>query len=137
MDHKTYLTEEKDCASCMDSIDQTTYVLYKDNASSNWKLCGYCSTCVQTLLDTKWDDFVRSYETIDCLATLKRLTKNGPPINLREPKGIPCENDNDEVFSFYYCDKEQSAKLKNSYEGAEREKMWSVIKKKYEDESRK
>jgi len=113
--------ENHECASCLDTLSEENFVLYKDNEQSDWKPCQYCSTCIKHMLKTKWENYVQAVDKADCVAELRRLLDKGPPINFRDPS-IKCDNERSEVHKFYYSGCEQSAKLEGSLVDEEREK---------------
>lgn len=128
--------EITECKCCLSEIDIINYVLYKDSSESKWLSCFYCCDCIQELLKTSWERYVKLIEKADCAAALKRLINIGPPINIRDPDGIPCDNESKEVYIFYFNDSEQSAKLVGSYVGEDRTKWWDELKethKKFEE----
>lgn len=124
MDFKHYFDPNKNnnCYSCLDTLCEENYVLYKDKEENDWYPCIYCSECIKYMLDTQWGQYMQNISQPDCAATLRRILESGPPINLRD-KSIICNNDNSEVYKFYFSKCEQSAKLKGSLVGEEREKF--------------
>lgn len=110
------------CKLCFEDITHDTFVLYKDqdNQDAIWLQCVYCSICVQDLLELQWSRYVEQIKSETCVIALKRLIDEGPPINFRDAKAVPCNNPRNEVCQFYFNNSIQSAKLKDSFVGEER-----------------
>jgi hypothetical protein len=116
-----------ECVVCCDTIDEKTFVLYKDQKEGEWKSSSFCSSCVKHMIKTSWKTYVDKIEKADCADALKKSVNIGPPINFRD-QGVPCENKTKEVQSFYYDGESQSAKLEGSLIGEERTKWWDNVK---------
>jgi len=114
----------KECECCYCEVDDSNYTLYRENKEDVWKSSKYCKTCVAHLLITGWETYLKHVKDADCAAALRRVIKNGPPINLRDSLAFPCKGDN-EVDAFYYDGEIQSAKLAGSLVSDEREKFWN------------
>lgn len=123
MNYEKYFDNNKEytCISCYDNITNENYVLYKDNEISPWKSCNFCEICIINMIETQWELYVQNVATEDCEPTLRKLLNKGPPINLRE-NSIICDNEQSEVYKFWFANSEQSAKLKGSLEGEQRNK---------------
>ena len=119
--------EIKDCKCCLSEINSNNYVLYKDNIESEYKSSFFCSDCVSILVETGWNTYISNVNNADCAAALKRLIEKGPPINLRDDYGVPCDNENNEVVIFYFGDGIKSAKLNGSLVGDERLIWWGEM----------
>ena len=83
--------ENNECVLCFDDITDN-YVYYKDNPDSEWTPCKYCSICIQDLIDNQWSIYTEQIKNETCMATLRRLIEEGPPINFRDKKAVPCNN---------------------------------------------
>lgn len=118
MEHKSEVPAELTCACCWDDITSSNYVEYKASESSEWLTSGYCMTCIEQLIETQWDQYVNGLANSTCKAEQRRLLNRGPPINIRDPKALPCPDDA-EVFQLWYMidNSTHSAKLKGSLEG--------------------
>lgn len=120
--------EGQTCSCCWDDIttENNNYVEYRAVASGDWLPSGYCQGCIEVLLSSQWQNYIKSLETTTCKAEMRRLLERGPPINIRDPKALPCPNDG-EVFELWYQSDNQvhSAKLTGSLEGKEREVFWN------------
>ena len=123
--------KNNECALCFDNITDN-YVYYKDNPDSKWIPCKYCSICIQDLIDNQWSIYTEQIKNETCMATLRRLIEEGPPINFRDKKAVPCNNSNGEVYQFYYNGCIQNAKLKDSLVGEERLKYLDELNKIYQ-----
>ena len=121
MNYELFYPTDKECASCFDNMNKHNYVLYKDNEQGNWMPCIYCSVCIDYMLKSNWENYVKQIDTADCAVALKRLIERGPPINFRD-NHLECKNETGEVYKFYYDNAEQSSKLHGSLTGDEREK---------------
>ena len=106
------------CACCWDDIDSSNYVEYKSSAESEWLPSLFCANCIEHLRSTQWDQYVNGLAKTTCKAEQRRLLERGPPINIRDPKALPCPNDG-EVFLFWFMSDnlEHGAKLTNALEG--------------------
>eukprot|EP01031_Cornospumella_fuschlensis_P037326 gene37326-45316_t len=93
---------------------------------AQWVSSRYCESCVRYLLRTQWQSYLDHLEKPTCRAELRRLVKDGPPINLRDKEGLPCP-DNGEVMMLWFMssDREESAMLKGAIVGEERQRFWS------------
>lgn len=130
LDPQNKIPTGSECKCCCNEIGEENYVFYRDHKDGELIFCNYCDECITYLLENSWETYVKAVDKADCLAALKRLRELGPPINLRE-QGVPCNNESKEIYELYYKNSIQSAKLKNSLTGIEREKYWDVIKEKY------
>jgi len=124
MEHKEPV-EGNTCACCWDDICQSNYVEYRSHESGDWLSSGYCQSCLQHLIQTQWQVYISSLEKSTCRAEMKRLLGRGPPINLRDPKALPCPNDG-EVFEVWFMSDGaiHSAKLDGSLLGEDRDIFW-------------
>ena len=76
-------------------------------------------------MQTQWKTYVTGLEKSTCKAEVRRMLKNGPPINLRDIKALPCPDDGETQLLWYASDQqEHSAKLTDSLLGEERERFW-------------
>ena len=98
-----------ECISCFEEINDLVY--YRDKEEGEWKNSPYCFICIDYLLKNQWKNYTEEVKNETCKRTLIRLIKIGPPIYLREPVGLPCENENNEVYELKINDKIISAKL--------------------------
>ncbi|KAL3757651.1 hypothetical protein ACHAWU_009496 [Discostella pseudostelligera] len=146
------------CLCTMEDITEEdgNYVEYQTYPSLQWKPCQFEASVVQQLLDTQFQQYLTRVKSTDCQAELKRLLKNGPPIYIHDKHGLPLAGDNNEkggdggdnnekggddgggagggdthVCKLWFASdgKERSAKLTNSLEGEERERLWQELKK--------
>ena len=127
-------SKNKECALCFDDITKDNYAFYNDNEelpNSEWIPCKYCSACIQDSLDNQWSIYVQQLKNETCVATLKRLIEDGPPINFRDKRAVPCNNPTGEVYEFYYNGDQQQAKLKDSLIDNERSKYIDELNKMY------
>ncbi len=128
------IPEDECCIFCCDDITADNYAEYlpypdeavkegedgkKATSSSGWLRCIYCSDCLEDqMLKKQWAMWVERVKTTDCKAEQRRLLTVGPPINLKDDKGIPCPN-NGEVYKLWYSkdNTEKVAKLEGSLVG--------------------
>lgn len=118
------------CLVCYDDITEETKTLYKryDNKNdTDYVESRCCTVCLKHMLDISWDNYVKQIKNADCEAQMKRLLEHGPPINLRCINILSSDSENkidpkEEFESFYFDNDIQSAKLKGSLIGEEREK---------------
>jgi hypothetical protein len=88
--------------------------------------------CIGQLLSTQWNAYVSALAKTTCKAEQRRLLARGPPINLRDPKALPCAEEGEVQLLWYMAEgAEKSAKLEGSLEGEEREKFFDEQKKFY------
>jgi hypothetical protein len=106
------------CACCFDDIVPDSYVEYQSSSHSEWLSSVYCVGCIEILIQSQWNQYVNALATTKCKAEQRRLLTAGPPVNVRDPKGLPCPDDC-EVYMFWYMrdEQEHSAKLQGSLEG--------------------
>ncbi|KAG5187566.1 hypothetical protein JKP88DRAFT_235159 [Tribonema minus] len=117
--------EGKECMVCMDDIDMEKYVEYRVGAGGPWKPCGFCVTCVETLLATQWQKYVDQLAKASCKAEQRRLLDRGPPITIYDRNGLPCPEGQDVDMLWYGRDKQEySAKLAGALEGQARRDWW-------------
>lgn len=116
---------EGTCLCCWDDISASNYVEYRSAVDGAWLPSGYCQACIEQLISTQWSTYTNSLEKTTCKAEMRRLLQRGPPINIRDPKALPCPEDA-EVHSLWFAHDgfEHSAKLVGSLEGVERDKYW-------------
>lgn len=83
---------------------------------TNWVFL--LKACIDQLLLTQWSKYTTALEKTTCKAEQRRLLAKGPPINISDPKALPCP-DGGEVHSLWYMVdlKEHSAKLEGSLAG--------------------
>ena len=87
-----------DCACCFEDID--IKIKYRDRPEGEWKECPYCKECILYMKEHQFLDYVKQVEQETCEKSLKRLIEMGPPLKVREPVLLPCENKTDEVYEF-------------------------------------
>ena len=129
-------SESSTCACCWDDISPENYVEYlpyphsENNHSPQWLPSGFCQTCLEHLLRTQFSLWTESLAKSTCLAEQRRLLRNGPPVNLRDDKALPCPNKG-EVHKLWYMSDGQihSAKLEGSLEGEVSFPIQLVLKK--------
>jgi hypothetical protein len=114
---------------CCSKIDNSNYVLYKDRELEDWKSSFYCTDCIKYMLLTQWEEYVKLINSANCESALKRLIEEGPPINIRDMMGLPCENETKEPLYLYYDEGHRYAQLKGSLIGEARQKWWDELKK--------
>ena len=95
-----------------------------------WKPAMFEQSVVQQLLETQFHDYVKSVETTDCQATLRRLLKAGPPVYIFDKHAFPLEEGDTHVVNLWYAsdNQERSAKLDGAKEREERQKLWDELK---------
>lgn len=123
--------EGSSCACCWDDITSENYVEYRSFDSSSahsslqWLPSGYCQACVEQLIKTQWYTYVSSIEKSTCRAEMKRLLARGPPVNVRDPKAMPCPDEREVAELWYISDGAvHDAKLEGSLTGEAREAFW-------------
>lgn len=106
-----------ECIICIEDIDPV--VKYKDKPGGEWRNSPYCSDCMEHFVSNQWFTYVSTIETETCEKTLRRMIQKGPPTHIREPVGLPCENDRGEVIEYRVGDQIKSSRLRGVYEGQE------------------
>ena len=127
------MTDPDSCLICFDDITNETMTMYKrykrssgnnqDNENNFYTKSKCCVTCVKHMLDVSWENYVDRLKNADCEAEMRRLLELGPPINLRCSNVLESDNKIDpkeEFESLYFDNQEQSAKLKGSLIGDDR-----------------
>ena len=107
-------------------------VEYQSYPSLKWKPCLYEKTIVEKLLAEQFTTFVERVKKTDCQAELRRLLAAGPPIWLEDSHALPLAEEGDtHVVQLWFAEgnEEVSAKLTGAVEGAERDQLWSELKK--------
>ena len=115
-------SEGATCLCCWDDIISSNFVEYRAISEGQWLPSGFCEMCIDQLIKTQWETYVKAIEKTTCKAEMRRLLQRGPPINVRDIKALPCPDDG-EVFSLWYSSdsNEHSAKLDGSLTGDERD----------------
>lgn len=126
--YKDFDSEIKQCKCCFGDMDKDVYAFYQENKDEDWYSSNYCKDCITQMLGNGWNIYVEQIKKADCKAALLKLIERGPPINLRDKLAFPCENPQCEVYAFYFDDKVQSAKLKDSFTGKKRKEWWDELK---------
>ncbi|RYH06296.1 hypothetical protein EON65_43045 [archaeon] len=125
--HKTSPPHGAHCASCWDALLADNYAEYMPfpNVGSDglpepaqWIPSRYCESCIRYLLRTQWQSYLDHLDKPSCRAELRRLVKEGPPINIRDNEGLPCP-DHGEVMMLWFMSTghEESAMLKGAIVG--------------------
>lgn len=117
-----------ECKCCFNDIETNEVVYYCDSDKQEWIVSKYCYNCLNYMLNNDWLTFVDKINNTDCLAELRKMVKIGPPINIRDPVGLPCNNQSGEVYMFKYNNKLMDAKLNGSLVNIERDIYWDEIK---------
>lgn len=121
--------EASECLCCLEPMTIDLYVEYKPLDESPWLVSGYCVECISSLIKMQWSKFVDGIKNSTCEAELRRMVSKGPPINLRDPKALPCPNDGEVALLWFGRDGEcHSAKLAGSLIGEERDRYWQELK---------
>ncbi|KAL3798980.1 hypothetical protein HJC23_005119 [Cyclotella cryptica] len=124
-------TEGMCCLCTMEDItdEDENYVEFQSYPSMKWKPAQFELCVVQQLLDTQFEQYIKSVKTTDCQATLRRLLKNGPPIYISDKHGFPLEEGDTHVCTLWFAidGQERTAKLKGAVEGEEREALWKEL----------
>ncbi|KAL7517586.1 hypothetical protein ACHAWX_004948 [Stephanocyclus meneghinianus] len=119
------------CLCTMEDItdEDQNYVEFQSYPSMKWKPAQFELCVVQQLLDTQFEQYIKSVKTTDCQATLRRLLKNGPPIYISDKHGLPLEEGDTHVCALWFAidGQERTAKLKGAVEGEEREVLWKEL----------
>lgn len=120
--------ETLSCNICYDDMDNENQVKYRLSPDDTWHDMPCCSVCVTQLLNTLWNKYTDGIRNADCAPAMKRLLKNGSPINMRrfdvlDTSGDANEGDkHKEIYEFQMNDEIVSGKLEGSIIGEEREK---------------
>ena len=84
------------------------------------------------LLNTGFTKYTLDVEKAskDCAAAVRRIVAKGPPEFLQDPVALPLPEGDTHVSRVWFCDenKEMSARLVGSPEGAAREALWNAQK---------
>jgi hypothetical protein len=81
-----------DCLVCYEELTDDTYAEYRVSAASPWLPAKFCTDCIQTVLDTKFDAYINGVANSTCEAELKRYMIKGPPIYIEDPTGFPVQD---------------------------------------------
>lgn len=109
-----------ECITCLDEYES---VEYKEK-DGEWLNSPYCERCINYFIENQWDNYVNTIKTETCKKTIRRMIDSGPPIYVKEPVGMPCENSQG-VYEFNFGQdvvndqRVVSGKLKGVYEGDE------------------
>mmetsp|Transcript_9102 Transcript_9102/g.11212 ORF Transcript_9102/g.11212 Transcript_9102/m.11212 type:complete len:157 (-) Transcript_9102:243-713(-) len=119
------------CLCTMEDITKENYVEFQSYPSMKWKPALFELCVVQQLLDEQFNNYIEKVKKSDCQAELRRLLTSGPPIYVSDKHAFPLDEGDAHVLKLWYAidGKERSAKLKDSVEGAERDKLWESLKK--------
>ncbi len=119
------------CMVCCEDLTITNYAEYlpypPEDGSVNemewekegWLPSPYCSNCIETeFLPKQWGRWIEGFQKATCKAEQRRILTPGPPINLKDEKGMPCPNDG-EVYKLWYSkdNAQKVAKLEGSLVG--------------------
>lgn len=108
-----------ECISCLDSIQETNY--YRTSDDSEWIITPYCTECISWMIENQWDDYVETIKKETCKKTLRRMLEKGPPLYVKEPITMPCDN-HDGIYQFKLDGEIVSGELKDHYVGDQLEK---------------
>lgn len=114
---------ERTCKVCFEDLTNDINVMYKLSITDEFKDFDYCSICLDELINSQWNKFVNELKKVDCEEVLNRLIILGPPINFRDHS----IEDNKEIHEFYFNNQIHSAKLKNSFNKENNEKLWKRL----------
>lgn len=107
------------CKVCFDDIIPDCVLTYQMEENGDLKDFDYCESCMIMLRDTMWEKYIQSLKTADCEKSLANLIIVGPPVNFRDNS----IEDNREIYKFYSKGGELSAKLPDSLELSQRNKL--------------
>ncbi len=116
-----------DCSSCLNEIENK--IFYRDRKDGNWKSSPYCLDCINYFIKNSWKDYDERVRQETCKKSLERLISLGPPINIREPKGLPCDNERGEVYELLIDENIISSKVENALEGKDLENYKDFLNK--------
>eukprot|EP00456_Euglypha_rotunda_P028037 TRINITY_DN22309_c0_g1_i7.p1 TRINITY_DN22309_c0_g1~~TRINITY_DN22309_c0_g1_i7.p1 ORF type:complete len:231 (-),score=32.32 TRINITY_DN22309_c0_g1_i7:103-699(-) len=88
-DSGTHGKPSGECKLCYSDLEDENYVEYKIHSESEWLPSGYCSGCVDTLIDTQWHNFTELVGKETCRAALLRLV-DACPLTLSDREALPC-----------------------------------------------
>ncbi len=109
---------------CWEALEDSLKVEYKTAQKPHWQPALYCSICTQVLVDSQFSRYVEGVTTTTCEKELNRLVSAGPPMYLSDQNGFPCDAGDHLTHLRYGGATELSARLKDSLEGEERQKLW-------------
>lgn len=111
-----------ECLICCEDLDSSNYAEYRAHEESEWMVSPYCSNCLESYFKQRqWEQYLDHVHKADCAAALRRILNKPVPTNVRD-KGLPCDNENGEVYQFWYASEGLvSAKLENAPEGSDRD----------------
>ncbi|KAK8795067.1 hypothetical protein WA588_003918 [Blastocystis sp. NMH] len=122
-------TEGQECAVCMDDIDESNYVEYRNSNDTHWIPCIICQNCVEMFLHDMMPNYKKNLLEADCRASQLRVLAQGPPIYVKDDSVFQSpEGEHVESLWFSSTGKERSAKVDGCLEGEEREKWWNEMK---------
>eukprot|EP01035_Chromulina_nebulosa_P019634 gene19634-25545_t len=128
MSHKEPI-DGSSCMCCWDDISSTNYVEYTTTSDTNeeiWQPSGYCSSCIEVLLQSQWKNYITGLEKATCRAEMRRLLEKGPPIYISDSKALPCPENSDVKSLWFKVDGSiKSSKLEGALEGQERLDFWN------------
>ena len=99
-----------ECLVCYEELSADNYVEYRVGPDAPWLPAKFCETCLQTLLDTKFEAYISGVASSTCEAELRRYMAKGPPVYVEDPTGLPVQegengcsvNINKQVFLFRF-----------------------------------
>jgi len=113
------------CVGCLNDIVDN--IFYRDKEFSPWLKSNYCSECLNYMIQNQLKHFVEKIKTENCKKSLERLIQMGPPNNIREPLGLPCENEKNEVYDLLINGEISSAKVINTLKEEELEEFNKIM----------
>ena len=120
--------------ACFGDLDKDCYVEYKAISGGDWLPSQFCEMCVSYLITSQFGKYKDSLANTKCKAEMRRLVEAGPPVNVKDPNAMPCENEHRgeaQLLWFMSDGEEHSAKLDGSLEGEAREAYWKEVREFY------
>jgi len=83
------------------------------------------------LLETKFQQYIDTVQKSDCLAELRRLVAEGPPLYISDKHALPLYDEKDtHICQLWYASDGlyRSAMLQGACTGKERDELWDRLK---------
>jgi len=118
-----------DCACCLTELDKEQTVYYRHSGMADdepWILSRFCWETTNTILKSRFSEFMERMYVSKCKTELGRMVEMGPPIWFVD-SALPVP-DGEHVTKFKTNTGEISAMYKGALQGEERQKKWDHMK---------
>lgn len=120
---------EMDCTCCLLELDEEQTVYYQHSGmkdDESWILSKFCWETINTILNSKYKEYMEKVYTSKCKKELGGMIESGPPIWFTDA-ALPVP-DGEHIIKFKTNNGEIDAIYVGATQGDERQKIWDHIK---------